>query len=44
MSGTALHEWAYALRTFQAMHGREGGETGPDEDVLAAPSTTSGRP
>jgi dihydrofolate reductase len=36
VGGTALHEWAYGLRTFQAMHGRTGGETGLDDDVLAA--------
>jgi dihydrofolate reductase len=32
--GEALHEWAFELRTFQESHGREGGETGPDDDVL----------
>ena len=32
--GEQLHEWAVGLRTFQESHGREGGETGPDDDVL----------
>jgi dihydrofolate reductase len=37
VGGTALHEWAYGLRTFHRMHGRdEEGETGIDDDVLAA--------
>jgi dihydrofolate reductase len=33
--GEALHEWAVGLATFQERHGRSGGETGPDDDVLA---------
>jgi dihydrofolate reductase len=33
--GAALHEWAFKLRSFQEQHGREGGETGRDDDVLA---------
>jgi dihydrofolate reductase len=32
--GEALHEWAYDLRAFKEGHGREGGATGPDDDVL----------
>ena len=32
--GEELHEWAFAVRTFQEMHGREGGETNPDDEVL----------
>ena len=27
--GEELHEWAFAVRTFRAMHGKEGGTTGP---------------
>jgi dihydrofolate reductase len=30
--GMALHEWAFPTRTFKAMFGEEGGETGVDED------------
>ena len=33
----ALHEWFYPTRTFQRMvMGREGGTTGPDDDIAAA--------
>jgi len=28
----ALHQWAFATRTFQKMHGGEGGATGTDDD------------
>jgi dihydrofolate reductase len=30
--GMALHEWAFATRTFSEMQGREGGETGLDDE------------
>ena len=30
--GMALHEWAFATRTFSEMQGREGGSTGLDDD------------
>jgi dihydrofolate reductase len=30
--GEALHEWAFATRTFSEMRGRDGGETGLDDD------------
>jgi dihydrofolate reductase len=30
--GMALHEWAFATRTFRTMHGRDGGSTGVDDD------------
>jgi dihydrofolate reductase len=33
--GERLHEWASDLATFQERHGRAGGTTGPDDDVLA---------
>ena len=35
VGGGALHEWAFATRTFRRSHGMEGGETGPDDDVVA---------
>jgi len=35
VGGLALHEWAFATRTFQRMHGRDGGTTGVDDDFLA---------
>jgi dihydrofolate reductase len=34
--GLALHEWAFATRSFRASHGGEGGETGLDDDRIAA--------
>jgi dihydrofolate reductase len=33
--GTALHQWFFATRTFQRMHGGEGGATGVDDDFAA---------
>ncbi|MEA2823645.1 MAG: hypothetical protein QOF03_127 [Alphaproteobacteria bacterium] len=30
--GVALHEWAFATRTFRKMFGQDGGDTGPDDD------------
>ena len=33
--GRALHEWAFATRSFRAMMGMEGGETGLDDDRAA---------
>lgn len=36
VGGDALHEWAFATRTFQAVHGEGGGATGLDDDVAAA--------
>jgi dihydrofolate reductase len=33
--GEQLHEWAFATRTFRAVHGMEGGATGPDDGVAA---------
>lgn len=35
VGGGALHEWAFALRSFRASHGLEGGETGPEDDMAA---------
>ena len=33
--GQALHEWAFAVRTFRKTHGMEGGTTGPDDEIAA---------
>jgi dihydrofolate reductase len=33
--GEALHEWFVPTRTFQKIHGKEGGTTGPDDDLAA---------
>jgi dihydrofolate reductase len=35
IGGTALHEWAFATRTFRQMFGNEGGTTGIDDDFAA---------
>ena len=35
VGGSALHEWAVATRTFQRLHGSEGGSTGIDDDFVA---------
>jgi dihydrofolate reductase len=32
--GEQLHEWALATRAWNEGHGREGGETGPDDELL----------
>ena len=34
--GERLHDWAFATRTFRAMHGMDGGATGIDDDFAAA--------
>jgi hypothetical protein len=35
VGGAALAEWAFATRTFQRMHGKDGGTTGIDDDFFA---------
>lgn len=35
IGGLALHEWAFATRTFQRLHGKDGGTSGIDEDFAA---------
>ena len=35
VGGKALHEWAFATRTFQRMFGKDGGATGIDDDFAA---------
>jgi dihydrofolate reductase len=35
VGGERLHEWALATRSFQAIHGREGGEEGLDDRFVA---------
>jgi len=32
--GEQLHEWAVATKGFRESHGRSGGETGPDSDIV----------
>jgi dihydrofolate reductase len=35
VGGIALHEWAFATRTFRKMFGQDGGTTGIDDDFAA---------
>jgi dihydrofolate reductase len=35
VGGKALHEWAFATRTFRQMFGTEGGSTGTDDEFAA---------
>jgi dihydrofolate reductase len=35
VGGMALHEWAFATRTFRQMFGQDGGATGVDDDFAA---------
>jgi dihydrofolate reductase len=35
VGGEAVHRWAFATRSFNAMHGGEGGESGVDDDLYA---------
>jgi dihydrofolate reductase len=34
IGGEELHEWAFATRAWRESHGREGGEEGPDSDLM----------
>ncbi len=34
--GMALHDWAFATRSFRTRFGMEGGETGIDDDIVAS--------
>jgi dihydrofolate reductase len=40
--GLALHDWAFATRSFRALHGMEGGETGLDDDHAASGNANVG--
>lgn len=35
VGGPALHDWAWATRTFQRIHGQNGGASGVDDDFAA---------
>ena len=35
VGGLALHGWSHATRTFRKLMGKEGGETGTDDDLIA---------
>ncbi len=40
--GLLLHEWVFGLATWRAHHGLEGGEGGPDDDLIAENLGTMG--
>ncbi len=40
--GRALHDWAFATRTFRSIHGMEGGESGLDDEHAAASTANVG--
>jgi dihydrofolate reductase len=40
--GEQLHEWGFGLAGWRNRHGLEGGETGPDDDVLEEASSNVG--
>jgi dihydrofolate reductase len=42
VGGVALHDWAFATRTFQKMFGSDGGTTGVDDDFAARGFTNIG--
>jgi dihydrofolate reductase len=42
VGGLAMHQWLFATRTFQRVHGREGGATGTDDDFAARGFTHTG--
>ena len=40
--GEALHEWAFAVEGWRAAHGREGGETGAESDLVTESKDATG--
>jgi len=40
--GEKLHEWAYPLKSWREPHGLSGGETGPDDELVAESLRTTG--
>lgn len=40
--GEELHEWVYNLKEWRKPHGMEGGETGPDNDIMKESTTDVG--
>jgi dihydrofolate reductase len=42
IGGMALHEWALRLAAWRSQHGLEGGEDGPDGDLMRATVARSG--
>jgi dihydrofolate reductase len=40
--GDQLHEWAFGLKSFREPHGLPGGETGPDDELVAESQRATG--
>jgi dihydrofolate reductase len=40
--GFALHEWVFGLKSFRERHGGEGGEGGPDDEIVAESLRSTG--
>jgi dihydrofolate reductase len=40
--GERLHEWVYGLKTWRESHGESGGESTPDDDVIAESISSTG--
>jgi len=40
--GESLHEWVFMLEAWRKPHGRSGGETGPDNDVMKEATANTG--
>ena len=40
--GEKLHEWAYPLKSWREPHGLSGGQTGPDDELVAESLRTTG--
>ena len=41
-NGEQLHEWVFSLKSWRSAHGMEGGESGPDDEVIARGLSTLG--
>jgi dihydrofolate reductase len=40
--GDRLHQWIFGLRSWRETHGKSGGETGPDDELLKESFTSNG--
>lgn len=40
--GERIHEWVYGLASWRESHGLEGGETNPDDEIVAASRAATG--
>jgi dihydrofolate reductase len=40
--GNRIHEWVYGLASWRESHGLEGGETNPDDEIVAASRAATG--